>query len=329
MTDAQRSNAQRGLPNPVRTSVAIRWATKESEPVDPLVRYVREALFEQPALAGTEGQVSLVLAGSRAVGYDVPSSDYDLLGVCDAGTYARIREQAGRSLPGAGVDLLPDREEVQRQFGIDVDVVIYEAGPIRDALLAHRDVIRWIWTHAQIIVDHDSTIASIKDAIRLYPRDVLERKIVAHFLRDFDLSVHGITYRAQSQNLFSVVHALSAKIAGYCRMCCLLDGKPFPYDKWLLRASAETRTGKRLAPIFRRILATLTHLGDDLERSWPAVRKAIDALDTEACDLLEEAMVAWGIDRQWIDDSYHLLDNLLFGNLLPSNLLPSRQGEGL
>ena len=277
-----------------------------------LERYVRSALFKHPVLADVRDRVSLVLAGSRAVGYDVPSSDYDLLGVCDAETYARIRERAGRAASIKGVDILTDKENVQQRFGIEVDVAIYETSRIQNAIQAHRDVILWIWTHAQVIVDHDNTIAGLKSTIRPYPRDVLERKIKAHFLKDFDLSVHGITYRPESQNLFSVVHALGGKIAEYCRMCCLLDGKPFPYDKWLLRACKETHAGKRVVPILCRVLTTLTHLDNDLNHSWPAVRKAIDALDTEACDILEEAMIDWGIDRQWMDNAYYFLDDLLF-----------------
>jgi len=289
-----------------------RMSRETSRPMEQLERYVRDALFEHPVLSGARDRISLVLAGSRAVGYDVPSSDYDLLGVCDAETYARIRAQAGRAPPVKGVHILTDKEDVQRRFGIEVDVDIYEARRIREAIQAYNDVVLWIWTHARVIVDHGNTIAGIKEAIRPYPRDVLERKIKAHFLRDFDLSVHGITYRPESQNLFSVIHTLPVKIAEQCRICCLLDGKPLPYDKWLLRACEETRVGKRIAPIFGRVLTTLTHLDNDLEHSWPAVRKAIDAIDSEACEIIEEAMVAWGIDRRWIDDSYHLLDETLF-----------------
>ena len=276
-----------------------------------LDRYIRDELYTHPALASTRGTIGLALAGSRAVGYHVPSSDYDLLGVCDDGTFARIGEQAGRAPSVQGVHILPDKEEVQRRFGIEVDVDIYPASRVLDAIRAHNDVVLWIWTHAQVIVDPDHTIAGLKDAIRPYPREVLERKIKAHFMRDFDLSVHGITYRPDSQNLFSVVHALGAKIAEYCRICCLLDGRPYPYDKWLLHACEETSVGQRIAPILRRVLVTLTHLDDDLERGWPAVRRAIDALDTEACDILEQAMVTWGIDRAWIDNAYHLLDDVL------------------
>jgi hypothetical protein len=283
--------------------------------MEPLDRYIRDALYTHPVLADTRAKIGLALAGSRAAGYHVPSSDYDLLGVCDDGTFARMGERAGRASSARSVHILPDKEEVRRRFGIEVDVDLYPASRVRDAIGAYNDVVLWIWTHAQVIVDPDHAIAGLKRAIRPYPQDVLERKIKAHFLRDFDLSVHGITYRPGSQNLFSVVHALGAKIAEYCRICCLLDGQPYPYDKWLLRASEGTRTGAQLAPIFGRVLATLTHLDNDLEQSWPAVRKAIDALDTEACDILEEAMVTWGIDRAWIDNAYHLLDDTLYGSL--------------
>ena len=60
------------------------------------------------------------------------------------------------------------------------------------------------------------------------------------------------------------------------------------------------------------MLAMLTQLDSDLEQSWTTVRKAIDAIDTEACDILEEAMVSWGIDRDWITNSYHHLADVLF-----------------
>jgi hypothetical protein len=269
-----------------------------------LGRYIGDALFDHPELTDARDTISLVLSGSRAVNYHVPSSDYDLLGVCDAETYARVCERAGRDPSAKGIHILPDKEEVRRRFGIEVDVAVYEVGRIREAIRVYNDVVLWIWTNAQVILDRENTVAGLKSAIGPYPRETLESKIKEHFLRDFHLSVHALTYRPESQNLFSVVHALAAKVGEYCRLCCLLDGKPFPYEKWLLRACGETHVGERLAPIFRRVLTTLTHLDNDLERSWPSVRQAVDAIDTEACDILEGAMVARGdrprVDRQLV-----------------------------
>jgi len=182
--------------------------------MNPLRRFIDENLLQRPELAGCRGDLAVVLAGSRAVGYPMPASDYDFLGLCDAPTYARLLRHLG----------------------------------------------------------HDP----------------------------------------ESQNLFAVLNTMTSKIGAYCRMCCLLDGKPFPYEKWLLRACADTRLGKCLVPIFERMLATLSNLQNDLPGGWPRVREAIDAIDTEACDALEDALVAWGIPKTWLDRSYHDRHMVLF-----------------
>jgi hypothetical protein len=59
----------------------------------------------------------------------------------------------------------------------------------------------------------------------------------------------------------------------------------------------------------------VTHLGDDLVESAERVRQAVYALDTEACDILEEAMVAWGFDRAWLENAYGRLSDVLFERL--------------
>ena len=42
------------------------------------------------------------------------------------------------------------------------------------------------------------------------------------------------------------------------------------------------------------------------------VREAMDAIDTEACDIMEEALIAWGLEKEWIHNSYDELGNVLF-----------------
>jgi hypothetical protein len=41
-------------------------------------------------------------------------------------------------------------------------------------------------------------------------------------------------------------------------------------------------------------------------------REATDAIDTEACDILEDAMVKWGFKKEWIDNSIQDLGDMLF-----------------
>jgi hypothetical protein len=283
--------------------------------LDPARQYAQSIVLTHPALQGVQDRVGVVLSGSRAVGYHVPSSDYDYLALCERETYLRVARQVGASPDATSIDLVGGREPFRLEQGIEVEGALFEETRVRQALDRYVDVPRWIWAHARSLHDPAGVIQRVQASIAAYPREVLKRKLIQHFMADFDLSVHGITYRYESQNVFSVVHALGAKVAEYCRICCLLDGRPFPYDKWLLRACKETTTGACLAPHLERALDHVTHLGSDLVQSAERVRQAVYALDTEACDILEEAMVDWGIEREWIENSYQCLSDVLLDAL--------------
>jgi len=277
--------------------------------------YAQQIALCHPALKEVREKVGLVLAGSRAVGYHVPSSDYDFLALCDRDTYTDIARLAGVDHEATRIDLAVDKEQIKQRFGVEVDIAVYEGRRVERALGEYRDVVLWIWTNAKILSDPLNRIQTLQESVTGYPRDVLERKLRAHYLMDFHLSVHGITYRYESQNVFSVVHALASKIAEFCRLCCLLDGKPFPYEKWLLRACQETTTGAKLSPFLVRALGNVTRLGDDLVASSELVRQAVYTLDTEACDILEEALVSWGIEKGWVENAYGCLGDVLFEQL--------------
>jgi hypothetical protein len=269
-------------------------------------------VLESPLLADSRYRISFVLSGSRAVGYHVPRSDYDFLGLCDSETYAHIAELSGRSPAASDIDIFLNEEAAKLGDGIKADVSLFDKSRIEGAFQSYRDVVIWIWANARIIVDRDNSVHDLKQSFNGYPRNVLEQKLRYHWLRDFNLSVHSMTYQPKSQNVFSVVYALSSKIAEQCKLCCLLDGKPFPYDKWLLRACGETKLGAKLSPIFHRVTAILTKLENDLEKNWKMVQEATSAIDTEACDILEDALVEWGFEREWIDNSIQDLGDMLF-----------------
>ena len=92
-SECARNDKSRGnLAHSERPPERLRWERLDkndkqrpiavSEPMEQLTRYVHDALFDHPVLAGAKDEICLVLSGSRAVNYDVPSSDYDLLGTC-------------------------------------------------------------------------------------------------------------------------------------------------------------------------------------------------------------------------------------------------------
>jgi len=275
-------------------------------------QYAQQIILSHPLLVKSADKLGVVLAGSRSVGYDVPSSDYDFLVVCEAETFREIALLAGKEPSSIGIDMPLDKEKIKKDFGVDVDLAVYKRDQVERAFKAYKDVVLWIWTNAKVVVDPMNHVSTIQNSFTGYPKDVLESKLKKHFLNDFQLSVHGITYRYESQNIFSVVHALASKVAEFCRLCCLLDGKPFPYEKWLLEECKRTTTGQQIFPFIEQAITCITHLGGDLKKKSDDVKNAVYAFDIEACNIMEEALVSWGIERNWIDNAYADLPDVIY-----------------
>jgi predicted nucleotidyltransferase len=291
------------------------WSTVESKMAIDQIKihqYAQKIVLTHPLLKKNKDKLAVVLAGSRSVGYNVPSSDYDFLVVCDEDIFGEIALLAGKEPGSIGIDLPLDQDKIKMDFGVEVDLAVYRLNQVAKAFNNYKDVVLWIWTNAVVVVDPMKHVSTLQQSFTGYPRDVLEEKLKKHFLNDFHLSVHGITYRYESQNIFSVVHAIASKVAEFCRLCCLLDNKPFPYEKWLLEECKRTTTGQQIFPFLEQAITCITHLGGDLEQKSADVKKALYALDMKACSIVEETLVSWGIERNWIESAYADVPNVIY-----------------
>ncbi len=88
--------------------------------------FVDEILFQRSELTQCRDRIAIVLAGSRAAGYDTSTSDYDLLGLCDAATYPLLLRDMGQDPSVAGIDISVDRKEAEQVLGREVDLAVYE-----------------------------------------------------------------------------------------------------------------------------------------------------------------------------------------------------------
>ena len=43
------------------------------------------------------------------------------------------------------------------------------------------------------------------------------------------------------------------------RLCCLLEKKPYPYEKWLYREAMKTRLGSALGDVMQALFAELSY----------------------------------------------------------------------
>lgn len=104
----------------------------------------------------------------------------------------------------------------------------------------------------------------------------------------------------------SVLLALSKTLAQAMRAAIVLDGEPYPYDKWLYHAACNTPTGARIVPHVDRVLAMLA---EDALRLRVAERQHPLNVEVRAMrSVLINAARAKGIDRPWLDTWYLNMD---------------------
>ena len=96
-----------------------------------------------------------------------------------------------------------------------------------------------------------------------------------------------------------LAHALQAAM--------ILDGEPYPYDKWLLDEARKTATGRRLAPSMDRILDHLAagHLLFDGPRAEHPIDRELRVIRQTLID----AARARGCDELWLREWWHYMDH--------------------
>jgi len=97
------------------------------------------------------------------------------------------------------------------------------------------------------------------------------------------------------------------KVLGHgLRAAMILDGEPYPYDKWLYQAAQATPSGRALTPHVDRVIELLG--GDALRFDGPASDNPIDHEVHAIRNALMEAARAAGIDEPWLDTWWLSMD---------------------
>ena len=104
----------------------------------------------------------------------------------------------------------------------------------------------------------------------------------------------------------AVLLSLPKALGHGLRAAMVLDGEPYPYDKWLYRAALETPTGRLLESAARRVLEGLASGALSVggpERAHPLGRE-LRAIR----QVLIDAARGKGLDRPWLDKWWLYMD---------------------
>jgi len=155
---------------------------------------------------------------------------------------------------------------------------------------------------AELILTNMGVSGDLADRARRPMREEVRRGLLCYHyveMRGFHRNCDNPMFRGDSA---AVLLTLSLTLAEATRCALLIDGEPYPYEKWLRFAADRTLTGRRIG---ERIDALVGELSPELlRRAGPADDHPINRALHGIRDVLIEAARASGIDEPWLSEWY-------------------------
>jgi predicted nucleotidyltransferase len=251
-----------------------------------LKSYLPSLMGEQPILAEFADRAAILLHGSTCRGVDDPFSDLDLYVLLRAGDLAEF-----------------DRRSPIRFYEFDLD-----GKPGHWVAYALEELT------ARVDRCDMALISELRTSIALYDRLDGASELMAsakspmrpevrrafffynyYQMRNFHRASDNPMERGDG---LAVLFSLSQTIAYALRAALILDGEPYPYEKWLRREALRQPTGEKLAPHVDAILDAIA--GDALRLAGPDRQNPLSQQAREMRQILIHAARANGIDEPWL-----------------------------
>ena len=251
-----------------------------------LCEFLPGFLDAHPVLGAFASSGDAVLHGSTTFGFDDDVSDLDLWLLLPEAELAEVDAAGGTRFFGFQVDGKEAHINAESAEGFAAEVDGCEM--IRIAELRQ----------AEPILTNMGVSEGLIDRVRQPMREEVRRGMLCfHYveMRGFHRNCDNPMFRGDSA---AVLLTLSLTLTETLRCALLIDGEPYPYEKWLRFAAARTPTGIR---IIERIDALVDHLSPELlRRAGPEADHPINLALHEMRDVLIEAARASGIDEPWL-----------------------------
>ena len=206
---------------------------------------------------------AVVILGSAVRGMADEFSDIDINVYVPEGSYWEVYERYREAVEAGRVEIWNPTAFQYREFPFVVIPGV--SGHYRvhtfeepEALAAdYDDVTMWIHQGGETLHDPSGRYCRLRDACVGYPEEVWREKVRFHFL-EAGAGGDGAGNPLRRNDRPGVVLTMTDCLKHLLRLCCLLDRRPFPYDKWLYREALETTAGREVRDVFKGFLEELS-----------------------------------------------------------------------
>ncbi len=210
------------------------------------------------------GQSAVVIVGSSVHGIDDEFADIDILAFVPQPAYPAIYEDyrsaisEGRLQTFNAIAFQYDEFPLMLIPSIHGHYQVHRFEEVEERTKQYDDVVMWIHGSARILHDPSGRYGALREQARTYPENLWKQKVRSHFLSAWKAAVAASNPLRRGDRP-GVVLTMTNCIAHLLRLCCLLERRPFPYDKWLYQEAMRTRAGQDLQPLFDNFLVELGH----------------------------------------------------------------------
>ncbi|MBL4575536.1 MAG: DUF4037 domain-containing protein [Opitutaceae bacterium] len=248
-----------------------------------------------PVLVALGDECPLIWHGSRARRITDEVADVDLWMVVDDDQLKMVEREAGTNF------------FVMKVKGVEGHVNLVTADHLVSAFSPVDMATLFELRNCQIVRDRDGFATELRNrSLAAMPDRIREAWFIHHYVR------MRSEHRAADNPMFrgdavAVLFGVSKTLEQALRAAMVLDGKPYPYHKWLHASAKLTPTGRIVAAMTDQAISLM---GDgDLRRVGDERDNPLSLKLREIRAVLIEAAKAKGVDGPWPEKWWYHIDS--------------------
>ena len=212
-------------------------------------------------------QSAVVIVASSVRGMDDQFTDVDVIALVDRDSWSRIYDHYRREIDEGHVRVLNPAALEYGEFpltlieGVKGHYKVETFEDLERKVEEYDDVTLWVHRLSRILHDPGGRYERLQHLCADYPEDIWRSKVRHHYLSAWWAS-GGAKNPLRRNPREGAVLAMTRCVSLLLKLCCLMDRRPFPYEKWLYQEAMNTAAGAALRGDFEKFFRELGRAGD-------------------------------------------------------------------
>jgi len=244
----------------------------------------------------------VAIVGSSVQALEDEFTDIDVLAFVPQAFYPTIYEGYRRAVQTGRIEVLNPSAFQYNEFPLVVlpkakghyRVQTFEE--VEHLVARYDDITMWIHGNSLVLHDPSGRYGNLQKKSQTYPEELWKEKIRFHYLKAYNAATSASNPLRRGDRK-AVLLTMTDCGAHLLRLCCLLERRPFPYDKWLYREAIETPAGRELKPLFNDFFEELSR--PEIRRIEPASYERIEPASYERPGHRNADLEAYPLHNIW------------------------------